>query len=815
MLQDIRFAIRTLRGRPAFSAVAVTTLALGIGANTAIFSVVRAVLLRPLGFPEPDRLVKIVGFDTRDGVPANLSPADFMDFEREAGAFSRVGPHGWVGFFTVAGREREAERVGGVNVTEGFFPTLGVQPALGRLFTADEDAPGGPRTVLLSHGFWQLRYGGDPGVLGRTILLDGRPTTVVGVLPQDFRHVEPNPDREAAVFVPYRFDRAEPNRGGHFIRAVGRLRPGATLAEARAQLEAVAARLQQRYPAENADRGVLVDPLLDAMVRDARPALLLLLWAVGAVLLVACANLANLMLASGAARRRELAIRGALGAGRGRLVRQLLTESLVLSLAGALSGLLIAFWLSRGVSLLSAVGVPRADTAAGMDLSVLTFAVALALTTGIAFGIIPALQLSGASAGEALKDGSRAQTAGRAGRRTRDWLIGAEVALSIVLLVAAGLLLRSFLALQRVDVGFARSEVLTMQVAVPTASYEEGEQIPFYSGLIERVRALPGVEEAGAVNILPLSGNYDSRGIQIEDRPEPPGRAHSVQSRSVTPGYFRAMGIPLLRGRPFDDRDRSGAPLVVIVSDAMARRYWPGQNAIGKRITFNSGIPRGAQQEVGGPGSREVVGVVGDVKHLGLEEALTPFFYTPHTQQPSYHTMTLVVRAAGDPAALASAVRGALAQMDRNVPLSDVRTLDTVLGRVSAAPRLRTLLVGGFAVLAVVLALVGVYGVVGYLVSQRTREIGVRLALGARRADVLGLLVRQGMGPVLAGVAVGLAVAVVASRLLTGMLFGVAPTDVGTYAGAAALLAAAALVATIVPARRATRIDPVAALRLD
>ena len=814
MLQDIRFALRTLLGRPAFSAVAVATLALGIGANTAIFSVVRAVLLRPLGFPEPDRLVKIVGFDTREGVAANLSPADFMEFEREAGAFSRVGAHGWVGFFTVAGREREAERVGGVNVTEGFFPALGVQPALGRLFTADEDAPGGPRTVLLSHGFWELRYGGDPGVLGRAILLDGRPATVVGVLPQDFRHVEPNPDREAAVFVPYRFDRAEPNRGGHFIRAVGRLRPGATLAEARAELQAVAARLEQRYPAENADRGVLVDPLLDAMVREARPALLLLLWAVGVVLLVACANLANLLLASGAARRRELAIRGALGADRVRLVRQLLTESLVLSLAGALCGLLIAFWLSRGVSLLSDVGVPRAD-AAGMDLSVLAFAVVLALMTGIAFGIIPALQLSGARAGEALKDGSRAQTAGRAGRRTRDWLIGAEVALSIVLLVAAGLLLRSFLALQRVDVGFARSEVLTMQVAVPTASYEEGEQIPFYAGLIERVRAVPGVEEAGAVNILPLSGNYDSRGIQIEDRPEPPGRGHSVQSRSVTPGYFRAMGIPLLRGRPFDDRDRAGAPLVVIVSDAMARRYWPGEDAMGKRITFNSGIPRDAQREVGGPGSREVVGVVGDVKHLGLDEALTPFFYTPHMQQPSYHTMTLVVRAVGEPAALASAVRHELAQVDRNVPLSDVRTLDAMLGRVSAAPRLRTLLVGGFAVLAVVLALVGVYGVVGYVVSQRTREIGVRLALGARGGEVLGMLVRQGMGPVLAGVAVGIAAAVVASRLLGGMLFGVAPTDVATYAGAAALLAAAALVATIVPALRATRIDPVAALRLD
>ena len=814
MLQDIRFAVRALAGRPAFTAVAISTLALGIGANVGIFSVVRAVLLRPLAFPDPDRLVKIVGLDKREGVPSNLSPADFLDFEREASAFARLGAHGWVGYFTVAGRNREAERVGGVNVTGGFFPTLGVQPSAGRLFTADEDRPGGPRVVVLGHGFWQRRYGGDPGVVGRTVLLNARPATVVGVLPADYRHIEPNPEREADVFVPYQFDRANANRGGHFIRAVGRLKPGVGVAEARAQLEAVAARLERQYPRDNTGQGVLASPLLDAMVEKSRPALLLLSSAAGVVLLVACANLANLLLASGSRRGRELAIRGALGAGRGRILRQLLTESLTLSAAGGLAGVALAFWIARGLTVLGDSGVPRAD-AAVLDLPVLAFAVALAVVTGVVFGFVPALHLSRARVQGALTEGGRTGTAGRGGRRIRDLLIGSEVALSIVLLVAAGLLLRSFLALQAVDAGFAREEVLTMQVAVPTAVYEEGEQIPFYERLIERVRALPGVRAAGATNILPLSGNYDSRGIQIEDRPAPAGQAPSVQSRSVTPGYFDAMGIPLLRGRGFDARDAAGSPPVVLVSDAMARRYWPDEDPVGKRITFNSGIPEDEQQEVGGPGSREVIGVVGDVKHLGLDEEVTPFFYTPHAQQPSYHTMTLVLRAAPAPATLASAVRHELAEMDPNVPLSEVWTLDAVLGRVTAAPRLRTLLVGSFAALALLLALVGVYGVVGYLVSQRTREIGVRLALGARGREVLAMLVQQGMRPVLAGVVAGVLGAMMASRLLAGLLFGVEPTDAATYAGAALTLAVAALAATVVPAARATRIDPVVALRSE
>jgi putative ABC transport system permease protein len=814
MREDLRFALRTLLGRPAFTLIAVTTLALGIGANTAIFSVVRAVLLRPLGFFEPERLVKIVGFDRREGTTDNLSPADFFDYQEEATAFARMGAHGWVGFFTIAGGELEAERLGGVNVTAGYFPTLGVQPLLGRLFTADDDLPDSPATVILSHGFWQRRYGSHPDIVGETILLNAQPATVVGVLPSDYRHIEPNPEREAEVFVPYRFDRATPNRGGHFIRAVGRLGPGATLADARVQLETIAARLEQDYPVSNTNQGVHASPLHDAMVRESRPALVLLLWAVGVVLLVACANLANLLLASGSARQRELAIRGALGAGRRRLLRQLLTESVLLGVAGGAAGLMLAFWATRALSVLSAAGMPRADAVA-IDLPVLAFAMGLALVTGLIFGIVPAWQLSGGRVHDTLKEGARGQAGSRGGRRIRDVLVGAEIALSIVLLVAAGLLLRSFVALQQVDVGFAQDEVLTMQVAVPTALYEEGEQIPFYDQLIRRVRGLPGVRAAGATNILPLSGNYDGRGIQIEDRPMPAGQAASVQSRSVTPGYFEAMGIPLVGGRGFDTRDTQSAPLVVIVSEAMARRYWPGEDPIGKRVTFNSGIPEDAQQEVGGPGSREVIGVVGDVKHLGLDEAVTPFFYTPHAQQPSYHTMTLIVRGAVPPLTLASSVRHEAAEMDRQVPISQIRTLDAVLAQVTTAPRLRTLLVGSFAALAVLLALVGVYGVVGYVVSQRTREIGVRLALGARASEVLGMLIRQGMVPVVVGLGAGLVCAIMTSRLLVGMLFHVTAVDAATYAGAATGLAAAALGATLMASLRATRIDPIIALRSE
>jgi putative ABC transport system permease protein len=814
LLQDLRFAVRTLRRRPAFTAIALLTLALGLGANIAMFSVLRAVLLRPLPFPAPDALVKITGFDRAAGEASNLSPADFLDFARETVTLQRVGAHGFIGYFTIADESGSPERLGGVNVTEGFFPALGARFALGRSFTAAEDAAGAAPVVVLGHGFWQRRYGGDGSIVGQSITVNGRPATIVGVLSADFRHVEANPERDADVFIPYRFETVNANRGGHFIRAVGRLTAGATVEQARAELKAIAARLEREYPADNSNRGVVIDPLHEAMVAEARPALLLLGAAVAFVLLVACANLANLLLAQGASRTSELAVRAAMGAARGRLIRQLLTESIVLSSIGALLGIGLAYWGTRLLAVIGSADIPRTGDIR-LDAQVLFYAVALALITGLVAGLVPALQISGRDLHTVVKDGGRGQARPALHRPLRELLIAAQVAMALVLLAGAGLMVRSLWQLLHVHTGFVVDHVLTFETAVPTATYAEGEQIPFYERFYEAIRAQPGVQEVGAINILPLTANYDSRGIQIEASPAPVGEAPGVQARSISPGYFRAMGIPLLRGRMFSEGDREGQPLVMIVSESMARRYWPSRDALGQRVTFNSGIPREQQQIVGGAGSREVVGVVGDVKHLGLDEAEVPMFYTPQAQQPSYHTMTLVVRSSTDPAALAPAIRRQLAALDRGVPLYRVRTLDTIVRTAVAAPELRAWLFALFAALALTLAVIGVYGVVAYLVGQRTQEIGIRLALGAGRGAVMRGMLLEGLRPVALGIAAGLAGSVAAGRALSQMLFEVRPNDVATFATMALVLLAAATLATWVPARRATRVDPVIALRAE
>ena len=814
LLQDLRYAIRGFIKRPGFAVIAILTLSIGIGATTAIFSVVQAVLLRPLGYPQAGRLVKVIGFDKGEGVPGNLSPADFLDFERDNTVFARMGANGFVGLFTITGGNGEAERVGGVQVTEGFFATLQVQPATGRSFLPEEDRPGAPRVALITDGFWRRRYGADPSIVGSSITVNALPATVVGVLPPAFRHLEINPERPADIFMLFRFNPAEANRGGHFIRGVGRLKDGVAVERARAEIEAVATRLEQQYPNDNTDQGVVVTPLLEAMVGESRPVLLLLSAAVGFVLLVACANVANLLLARGTGRLKELALRAAIGADRGRLIRQMLTESAVLSLIGAAGGLVLALWATRALSVLAATGLPRADQI-GLDGAVLAFAVGAALLTSVVFGLLPALHLSRSGLNESLKEGGK-QPGAAIGRASRELLIIAEVALSVVLLVGAGLFARSLWQLQQVDPGFKAEHVLSMEVSLPVARYEEGEQMPFYQRLEERVRALPGVAQVGAINILPLSNNYDSQGVQVDDHPMPEGQGQAPQVRSITPGYFRAMGIPMIKGREFDAHDVNDGQLVVIVSRSMADKYWPGErDVIGKRVTHNSGIARERQQVVGGPGSRVVIGVVDDVKHLGLDESEVPMMYEPHTQQPSYHTMRLVVRADADAdaAALTRSVRAELNQMDREVPLSQVATLSSTLEQSVAGPRLRATLLGLFAILAMALAAIGVYGVVSYLVGQRTQEIGVRRALGARAIDVMGMLVREAMRPVMIGIAVGMAAAFGLTRALSSMLFGISSTDPVTYVVACSVLAFAALVASIVPARRAFRVDPITAVR--
>jgi putative ABC transport system permease protein len=810
--QDLRFAVRTLTKRPGFSAVAIVTLALGIGANSAIFSVVSAVLLRPLPYPEPERLAKIVGHDLASGELDNLSPADFMDLRDANRSFEVMGAHGWVGFFTIAG-DGEPERLSGSNVTRGFFRTLGVQPQMGRLFQDGEDVRGAEPVAVITDAFWERRFGGRTDTLGRVVNFNAIPTTIVGILPDDYRHPEPNPEREPEVYIPYMWDLAEPNRGGHFIRAIGRLNPDVTIEQAQAELTTIASQLEQEYPTSNIDQGVNVSPLLDAIVRESRLALLLLLGAVGFVLLVACANIANLLLASGAARRKELAVRAALGAGRARIVRQLMTESLVLAAVGGALGLAVAYWAMRGLTAVVAERIPRAE---GMQLdgSVLAFTLVIVTITGVAFGLAPALQLSRRETQNDLREGARGQ-GDHAGRGAREALIAAEVALSLVLLIGAGLLMQSLWRLQRIDPGFRPERVLTMQMALPTAKYAEGDQVPVYEQLYERLERVPGVDVVGAINILPLSDSYDGNGFQIDERPMPVGQNPSVQTRSVNSDYFRALGIPLLRGRVFDERDRRETPGVVVISDVMARRFWPDEDPIGKRITYNRGDFDEPTQTVGGPGSREIVGIVGSVKHLALEEDLEAMFYTPQTQQPSFHTMTLVLRGAVDPASLGSSVRAEVAELDPDVPLFQVRTLDAMLDRSVAQPRLRTWLLGLFSAVALGLALIGIYGVIGYLVGQRTHEIGIRMALGAGTRDVVQMLLWQSMRPVVVGVGVGLAIALALSRLVATLLYGVAASDPLTYAAVAALLACTAMVATLVPALRATRIDPSTALRSE
>lgn len=810
--QDLRYAFRSLAKKPGFAAVAIMTLSLGIGATTAIFSVVQAVLLRPLEYAGADRLVKIVGWEKDEGTTDNLSPADFLDFQRDSTTFARMGANGWVGLATIGGGAGEAERVGSVQVTDGFFETLQVRPQIGRLFVAEDDRPGAARVAVLSDGVWRRRFGADPSMVGRAVTINAMPFTVIGVLPADFRHIEINPDRPADVFSTYRFDPADANRGGHFIRGIGRLKDGVTLEQSRAEMDTIAARLEQQYPASNINQGVRVDPLLDSMVGGSKPVVMLLAGAVIVVLLVACANVANLLLARGTGRLRELALRAAIGADRGRLVRQMLTESVALSLLGAAGGLGVALMATRALTVLAAAGIPRADQI-GIDGWVLAFAVAASLLTSVIFGIVPALHLSRHDLNDALKEGGR-QPGAAVGRGAREALIVCEVALSIVLLVGAGLLIRSLQRLEGVNPGFNTEQTVSMEISLPVARYEEGDQMPFYQRLEERVQAIAGVRGVGAANILPLSSNYDSRGIQIEDYPKPDGQGQSPQSRSVTPGYFAAMGIPLLAGRNFDARDAEDRQRVVIVSDSMARAYWPGvAEVVGKRITYNSGIPVDQQQVVGGAGSRVVIGVVGDVKHLALDEETVPMFYTPHTQQPSYHTMWLVVRSEVPPASLTGQVRAELSQMDSQVPLSQVATLSTTLSKTVAQPRMRATLVGLFAVLAMLLAAIGVYGVVAYLVAQRTQEIGVRRALGAQAAEIVAMLVRESMRPVVTGIAIGLLGAFALSRVLAAMLFQVSSTDVATYAIACGVLGVAALLASVIPARRALGVDPISAVR--
>jgi putative ABC transport system permease protein len=802
LLQDLRYGVRMLLKNPGFTVVAVLALALGIGANTAIFSVVNAVLLRPLPFADADRLIWITAVNPAQGITdSNVSPPDFADWKNQNQLFEDIAA--FVTGGAILSGSAEPERVPAADVTASFFSVLGVNPALGRNFLAEEDRPGGESVVIISHGLWQRRFGADPNIVGNKINVSGQSYTVVGVMPAGFQFMVP-----IDLWVPLALDAGAERRDNRYLQVFARLKPGVRLEQAQSQMNTVTQRLSQSYVETNANWGTRLTRLHELMVADVRPALLLLLGAVGFVLLITCANVANLLLARAAARQKEMAVRAALGASRLRVVRQLLTESLLLSIVGGILGLLLSIWLTDFLVSISPANSPRLDEV-GLDGRVLAFTLGVTCLIGLLFGLAPAWASTRVNLNEALKEGGRSFSEGWRRNHLRKLLVVSEVALSLMLLVGAGLLIKSFVLLRETNPGFDAHQVLTMRVGLPSAKYKEGRQkAEFFQRLTENISALPGVESAGAVLSLPLGGSNFSVGRSFipEGRPLTPEESINGMYVVTTPGYFRTMKIPLIAGRQFTEQDKGDAPQVVIVSETLARRYFPGESAIGKRIKIwrDEDFPR------------EIVGVVGDTKTGALNDALGPQMYVPHAQDSSWGGMSLVVRTTSTtPAALASAVRGAVLALDKDQPVFNIKTMEDIVAASFADRRISMLLFSGFAGLALLLAALGVYGVISYSIAQRTHEIGLRMALGAQRRDVLILVLRQGMSLVLVGVCIGLVSAFALTRVMASLLYEVSATDPVTFAGVALLLSAVALLACLIPARRAMRVDPMVALRYE
>lgn len=801
-LLDLRYGVRLLTKSPWFLLAAVVTLSLGIGANTAIFSAVNAVLLRPLPFRDPQRVVRLWENNLQKGRTRNpVSPPNFIDWREQNQVFEEVAAYSsWNPNVTGTA---SAERVQGVQVSVNLFQLLGVNPEAGRSFDAADNQSTDNRVVVISHGLWQRRFASDPNAVNSTLMLNGNSYILVGVMPPDFQF--PLGAEKKDLWVPLSFDADDlKGRATRYLSVVARLKPGVTIDQARSEMQSVATQTAEQYPQTNSGWSVTIVPLYEQLVADTRSTLLVMLVAVGFVLLIGCANVANLMLARASGRQREVAVRMAIGASRARIIRQLLTESFLLATIGGGVGAALAFAGIKVIVAAAPDNIPRLKEIS-MDASMLAFTVAISLFTAFIFGLFPALQASKPDVNGMLKEGGRSMAGGRSALRFRKALVVTEVALALLLLVGAGLMIKSFARLVGVNSGFDARGVLTAQVTLPSYKYENGEQqMAFFKLLVDRVATLPGVQSAAVISYLPLSGSNMDWVFSIEGRaPTDSGEKLFAEYRQISSGYFQAMGIPLLKGRTFSDSDGAGTPKVIIINEAFVRRYFPNEDPLGRHVGFGTK-----------PQWREIVGVVADVRHFGLEIEPKAEAYVPHLQDP-WPAMALVVRSGSDPAALTGAIRSEVGALDKDQPAYNIRTMESLVSESVAPKRLAMLLFGIFSGVALVLAAVGVFGVMASSVTQRTHEIGIRMALGATPVTILKMIVSQAVGLALLGIVLGLTASIALTRFMSSLLYEVSTTDPTVLAGVSLVLTLVMIAASYIPARRATAVDPVTALRYE